>query len=127
MKAPTIPMRRSPTIPNPVPCMICPASHPAMIPTITVKSEEQLDMQTLHRARDRLVGERTALINELRGILLERGIAARQGFTQVYCGRGRRAGQFIWSALHQKRDLTAAVRMCEKKLMKRTETPPTSG
>ena len=36
-------------------------------------------MQTLHRARDRLVGERTALINQLRGFLLERGLAAPQG------------------------------------------------
>ena len=36
-------------------------------------------MQTLHRSRDRLVGERTALINQLRAILLERGIVAPQG------------------------------------------------
>ena len=37
---------------------------------VEVKSEAQLDMQTLHRSRDRLVGERTALINQLRAILL---------------------------------------------------------
>jgi hypothetical protein len=30
---------------------------------VELKSEEQLDMQTLHRACDRSVGERTALIN----------------------------------------------------------------
>ena len=36
-------------------------------------------MQTLHRARDRLVGERTALINQLRAMLLERGITVGQG------------------------------------------------
>ena len=36
-------------------------------------------MQTLHRPRDRLVGERTALINQLRAILLERGIIVPQG------------------------------------------------
>ena len=36
-------------------------------------------MQTLHRSRDRLVGERTALINQLRAILLERGMVAPQG------------------------------------------------
>jgi transposase len=30
---------------------------------VEVKTEAQLDMQTLHRARDRLVAERTALIN----------------------------------------------------------------
>jgi transposase len=46
---------------------------------VTLKSETQLDMQSLHRARDRLVGERTALINQLRAILLERGIIMPQG------------------------------------------------
>ncbi|WP_312012863.1 IS110 family transposase [Bradyrhizobium sp. SBR1B] len=46
---------------------------------VELKSEEQLDMQSLHRARDRLVGERTALINQLRAILLERGIVVQQG------------------------------------------------
>jgi transposase len=44
---------------------------------VELKSEEQLDMRTLHRARDRLVGERTALINRLRAVLLERGILWR--------------------------------------------------
>jgi transposase len=46
---------------------------------VEMKSREQPDMQTLHRSRDRLVGERTALINQLRDILLERGIAAPRG------------------------------------------------
>jgi transposase len=48
-----------------------------------LKSDEQLDMQSLHRARDRLVGERTTLINQLRAILLERGIMDRQGTAQA--------------------------------------------
>jgi transposase len=47
------------------------ATRPAMR-FVEIKSEEQLDMQTLHRARQRLVGERTALTNQLRGFLLER-------------------------------------------------------
>jgi transposase len=46
---------------------------------VELKSEQQLDMQTLHRARDWLMGERTALINQLLAILMERGIVARQG------------------------------------------------
>src|SRR5437763_10663933 len=46
---------------------------------VELKSAEQLDMQSLHRARDRLVGERTALINQLRAVLLERGITLPQG------------------------------------------------
>ena len=45
---------------------------------VVLKCQEQLDMQTLHRSRDRLVGERTALINPLRAIVLERGIVAPQ-------------------------------------------------
>ena len=40
-----------------------------------LKTQEQLDWQALHRVRDRLVQRRTALINEIRGFLLERGIA----------------------------------------------------
>jgi transposase len=46
---------------------------------VDLKSQDQLDVQTLHRSRDRLVGERTALINQLRAILLERGFVAPQG------------------------------------------------
>jgi transposase len=46
---------------------------------VDLKSEDQLDMQTLHRARSRLVSERTALVNQLRAVLLERGIIVAQG------------------------------------------------
>ena len=46
---------------------------------VELKSAEQLDMQVLHRARDRLVAERTALINQLRAVLMERGITVPQG------------------------------------------------
>jgi transposase len=40
---------------------------------------EQLDMQSLHRARERWVRSRTALLNQIRGLLLERGITIRKG------------------------------------------------
>lgn len=46
---------------------------------VELKNERQLDMQSLHRVRDRLVGERTALINQLRALLLERGTTVPQG------------------------------------------------
>ena len=58
------------------------AAEAATRPTmrfVELKSQEQLDMQTLHRARDRLVGERTALINQLRAILLDRGFPIAKG------------------------------------------------
>ena len=41
---------------------------------VTLKSEAQLDLQVLHRARERLVTARTRLTNQLRAVLLERGI-----------------------------------------------------
>jgi transposase len=46
---------------------------------VELESEEQLDMQTLHRARDQLVGERTSLRNQIRSLLLERGTLVPQG------------------------------------------------
>ena len=46
---------------------------------VPVKSAAQCDLQALHRARERLVSARTALINHLRALLLERGIVAPQG------------------------------------------------
>jgi transposase len=41
---------------------------------VQIKTQEQLDWQAMHRVRDRLVQRRTALINEIRGFLLERGL-----------------------------------------------------
>ena len=46
---------------------------------VPLKAQEQLDMQSLHRVRSRLVGMRTMLMNQLRAILLERGLAFPQG------------------------------------------------
>src|SRR3954470_8431593 len=46
---------------------------------VALKTEAQLDVQVLHRARDRLVGNRTSLMNQIRSILLERGIVVPQG------------------------------------------------
>ena len=41
---------------------------------VQIKTEEQLAVQAMHRVRDRRVQRRTALINQIRGFLLERGI-----------------------------------------------------
>jgi len=46
---------------------------------VELKSEGQLEVQSLHRVRGRLVSERTALINQLRALMLERGITVPQG------------------------------------------------
>jgi transposase len=46
---------------------------------VAIKSVEQLDLQALHRIRERLVSQRTSVINQIRAFALERGIAVRQG------------------------------------------------
>jgi transposase len=46
---------------------------------VATKSVEQLDLQALHRVRERLVSQRTGIINQIRAFLLERGIPVRQG------------------------------------------------
>jgi transposase len=46
---------------------------------VTTKTADQLDLQALHRVRERLVSQRTGIINQIRAFLLERGVAIRQG------------------------------------------------
>ena len=46
---------------------------------VVTKTAEQLDLQALHRVRERLVSQRTGIINQIRAFLLERGVAVRQG------------------------------------------------
>jgi len=46
---------------------------------VPIKTDDQLDLQALHRVRDRLVHRRTAVINQIRGFLLERGIVFARG------------------------------------------------
>jgi transposase len=41
---------------------------------VPIKTDDQLDLQALHRVRDRLMTRRTALINQIRAFLLERGM-----------------------------------------------------
>jgi transposase len=72
---------------------------------VEMKTEDQLDMQTLHRSRERLVGERTALINQLRAILLDRGIVVPQG--------KRKLEQYLVIVMneHDGKGLSARMRM----------------
>jgi transposase len=53
---------------------------------VPLKDDAQLDDQILHRARSRLDGVRTALINQLRAVLLERGIVFPQGRRKLEVG-----------------------------------------
>jgi transposase len=46
---------------------------------VPIKTIDQLDLQALHRVRDRLVSRRTGVVNQVRAFLLERGITPRTG------------------------------------------------
>jgi transposase len=45
---------------------------------VPIKTDHQLDLQAIHRVRDRLVSRRTAVINQIRAFLLERGMVFAQ-------------------------------------------------
>ena len=47
--------------------------------SVGIKSQEQLDIQALHRVRQRLVTARTAIVNQVRGLLRERGLVFGSG------------------------------------------------
>ena len=66
-----------------------------------IKTQEQLDWQAMHRVRDRLVRRRTALINEIRGFLLDRGIT------------------FAAHAIHVRKNLPAVIEDAEQSLSPR--------
>ena len=46
---------------------------------VPIKTDDQLDLQALHRVRSRLISERTAVTNQISGFLLEHGVPVRQG------------------------------------------------
>ncbi|MDR6146207.1 transposase [Sphingomonas sp. SORGH_AS870] len=50
---------------------------------VKLKTEDQLDMQTLHRIRDQLVRDRTSLMKKIRSSLLERGHIVPQGRAEL--------------------------------------------
>jgi transposase len=45
---------------------------------VATKTADQLDLQAMHRVRERLVSQRAGIINQIRAFLLERGVAVRQ-------------------------------------------------
>jgi transposase len=51
--------------------------------SVSEKSQDQLDLQALHRVRSRLVSRRTATINQIRAFLIEQGITIRKGLRAI--------------------------------------------
>jgi transposase len=62
---------------------ICTAARQPHIPFVPKKTVEQQDIQTLHRARQRMVNHRTAVVSQIRGLLLDRGFAMAKSITRA--------------------------------------------
>lgn len=62
---------------------ICEALTRPHMRFVPIKQPEHQDIQCVHRARERVVRQRTALCHELRGLLVEYGIVLPQGVTTV--------------------------------------------
>src|SRR6266446_4607074 len=57
---------------------------------VPIKDVAQQDIQALHRVRERLIGERTALVNEVHGLMQEYGMVMPKGvskFRQAVVGK----------------------------------------
>jgi transposase len=61
---------------------ICEAVTRPTMRFVPIKRVEQQDLQALHRIRERLIKARTALVNEIRGLLSEYGIILPQSLTK---------------------------------------------
>ena len=62
---------------------ICTAARQAHMRFVPKKTIEQQDIQALHRARQRMVNHRTAVVSQIRGLLLDRGIAFPKSITRA--------------------------------------------
>jgi len=65
---------------------ICEAMTRPTMRFVPIKEVEQQDLQALHRAHERVVKARTALVNEIRGLLGEYGIVLPQSVTKFRSG-----------------------------------------
>ena len=62
---------------------ICEAAARPTMRFVTPKTMEQQDIQSLHRIRNRFVQERTAIVNQMRGLLMEYGVILPQGINKA--------------------------------------------
>lgn len=114
---------------------ICEAAQRPTMRYVSVRSAENQDVMNLHRVRQRLVRSRTALVNEIRGLLIEYGVVIPRGrktfhgkFLEVFhteCSHlselARETFQELWSEyleVHMK------VEQFDKKLERLTKENP---
>ena len=59
------------------------AAQQPSIPQVEIKEIWQQDIQSIHRMRSRLIAQRTALVNQIRGLLAEYGVVIKKGVNSV--------------------------------------------
>ncbi|SHF61750.1 Transposase [Acidocella aminolytica 101 = DSM 11237] len=91
---------------------ICTAVRQPHIPLVPKKSIEQQDIQALHRVRQRMVNHRTAVVSQIRGLLLDRGIAfaksigcARRMIPEILANQGNELTAMARDAISELWDL----------------------
>jgi len=62
---------------------ICEAASRPTMRFVAPNTVEQQDIQAIHRIRSRLIGSRTAIVNQIRGLLAEYGIVVAQGVYKI--------------------------------------------
>jgi transposase len=62
---------------------ICEAASRPHMRFVSPKNLEQQSIQSIHRIRERLISNRTALVNQIRGFLAEHGIVVAKGITKI--------------------------------------------
>ncbi|MEL6415573.1 MAG: IS110 family transposase [Pseudomonadota bacterium] len=62
---------------------ICEAIGRPSMRFVPVKSAEQLEIQAVHRIRQRLVSDRTRLVNQIRGLLAEQGLVVARDISRI--------------------------------------------
>jgi transposase len=62
---------------------ICTAVRQPHIPFVPKKTVEQQDIRALHRASQRMVNHSTAVVSQIRGLLLDRGFAIAKSITRA--------------------------------------------
>jgi len=77
---------------------------------VDLRTPEQVDPQALHRIRDRLMGQRTALMNQVRAFCLEYGLAMRVGAGGFHADIRRHLAK-------AQNDLTPAMRVLLEELL----------
>jgi len=102
---------------------------------VPIKEVDQQDIQALHRVRERLIGARTALINEVHGLMLEYGIVLPKGAAKFRPAVVEKleadkdkltalSHELFWKLVQEVVDLEQRLASYQEKLAGLATTPP---